>query len=73
MPSRRPVFWFALIAIAVVSNVRVPAAEAPPLVAVYGDVVHTMAGPPIEKGVVVIDGAKITLVGSAQCIPPRPR
>jgi imidazolonepropionase-like amidohydrolase len=41
-------------------------------VAVYGDVVHTMAGPPIEKGVVVIDGGKITLVGSALDIPVSP-
>jgi hypothetical protein len=64
--------WFALIAIVVTANVRVPAAEAPPLVAVYGDVVHTMAGPPIEKGVVVIDGGKITLVGSALDIPVPP-
>ena len=72
MPSRRPVFWFALIAIAVATNVRVPAAETPALVAVYGDVVHTMAGPPIEKGVVVIDGGKITLVGSALDIPVPP-
>ena len=63
---------FALIAIAVTASVRVPAAEAPPLVAVYGDVVHTMAGPPIEKGVVVIDGGKITLVGSALDIPVSP-
>ena len=63
---------FALIAIAVTASVRVPAAEAPPLVAVYGDVVHTMAGPPIEKGVVVIDGGKITLVGSALDIPVPP-
>jgi len=66
------IVWFALIAIAVTANVRVPAAEAPPLVAVYGDVVHTMAGPPIEKGVVVIDGGKITLVGSALDIPVPP-
>jgi imidazolonepropionase-like amidohydrolase len=66
------IVWFALIAIAATANVRVPAAEAPPLVAVYGDVVHTMAGPPIEKGVVVIDGGKITLVGSALDIPVSP-
>jgi len=66
------IVWLALIAIAVTANVRVPAAEAPPLVAVYGDVVHTMAGPPIEKGVVVIDGGKITLVGSALDIPVPP-
>jgi len=72
MRPYRPILWFALIAIAVTADVRVPAAEAPPLVAVYGDVVHTMAGPPIEKGVVVIDGGKITLVGSALDIPVPP-
>lgn len=72
MPSRRPGFWFTLMAIAVAACVRVPAAEAPPVVAVYGDVVHTMAGPPIEKGVVVIDGGKIRLVGSALDIPVPP-
>ena len=48
------------------------AAAPPGLVAVYGDVVHTMNGPPIEKGVVVIDGGKITLVGSALDIPVPP-
>jgi len=72
MRPYRPILWFALIAIAVTADVRVPAAEAPPLVAVYGDVIHTMAGPPIEKGVVVIDGGKITLVGSALDIPVPP-
>ena len=72
MRPYRPILWFALITIAVTADVRVPAAEAPPLVAVYGDVVHTMAGPPIEKGVVVIDGGKITLVGSALDIPVPP-
>ena len=66
------IVWFALIAIAATANVQVPATEAPPLMAVYGDVVHTMAGPPIEKGVVVIDAGKITLVGSALDIPVPP-
>jgi len=66
------VLAFVLTALAVAAQAHVPAAEAPPLVAVYGDVVHTMAGPPIEKGVVVIDGGKITLVGSALDIPVPP-
>jgi len=65
-----------LLLTAVIMAVAAPvvAAEspAPGLVAVYGDVVHTMAGPPIEKGVVVIDGGKVTLVGSALDIPVPP-
>ena len=50
------------------------AAEAarPGLVAVYGDTVYTMTGPPIEKGVVLIEAGKITLVGSALDIPVPP-
>ena len=50
------------------------AAEAarPEVVAVYGDTVYTMTGPPIEKGVVLIEAGKITLVGSALDIPVPP-
>ena len=50
------------------------AAEAarPGLVAVYGDTVYTMTGPPIEKGVVLIEAGKITLAGSALDIPVPP-
>ncbi|MFM7207728.1 MAG: amidohydrolase family protein [Planctomycetaceae bacterium] len=51
---------------------RANADEVGGVVAVYGDVVHTMTGPPIEKGVVVIDGGRITLVGSALDIPVPP-
>ncbi|MBM4010476.1 MAG: amidohydrolase family protein [Planctomycetes bacterium] len=42
------------------------------MLVVRGDVVHTMTGPPIEKGVVVIEGGRITLVGSALDIPVPP-
>ena len=50
------------------------AAEAarPEVVAVYGDTVYTMTGPPIEKGVVLIEAGKIKLVGSALDIPVPP-
>jgi imidazolonepropionase-like amidohydrolase len=50
------------------------AAEAarPGLVAVYGDTVYTMIGPPIEKGVVLIEAGKIKLAGSALDIPVPP-
>ena len=61
-----------LAALAVLANTRSPAAEPPPILAVYGDVVHTMAGPPIEKGVVVIERGKIAVVGSALDIPVPP-
>ena len=40
--------------------------------AIRGDLVYTMAGPPIEKGVVLIVDGKITLVGSALDIPIPP-
>ncbi len=36
---------------------------------IYGDVVHTMAGPPIENGVVVILNGQITGVGPAASTP----
>jgi imidazolonepropionase-like amidohydrolase len=42
------------------------------LVAVYGDTVYTMTGPPIEKGVVLIEAGKIKLAGSALDIPVPP-
>jgi len=44
---------------------------APPL-AVFGDTVYTMAGPPIERGVVLIDRGRITHVGSALDVPIPP-
>lgn len=53
---------------------QVSAAEAAQsgLVAVYGDTVYTMTGPPIEKGVVLIEAGKIKLAGSALDIPVPP-
>ena len=43
------------------------ATAAPPL-AIHGDVVHTMAGPPIADGVVVIEDGKVARVGPAAAI-----
>jgi imidazolonepropionase-like amidohydrolase len=63
--------WVALVA-GVVAVATVTAAEPAPLLAIYGDVVHTMAGPPLEKGVVLIEAGKIKLVGSAVDIPVPP-
>ena len=61
------------IAVFAVATARsLSAAEVPPPLAVYGDVVHTMSGPPLEKGVVVIENGRITLVGSAVDIPVPP-
>ena len=37
-------------------------------VAVRGDVIHTMAGPPIRNGVVVIQDGKIIAVGAAETV-----
>lgn len=46
-----------------------PAAE--PLV-VRGEIVHTMAGPPITDGVIVIEGGKVRAVGPAATTPVPP-
>jgi imidazolonepropionase-like amidohydrolase len=70
MPAGLSILALALLAVAIPPAAQ--AAEPPPPVAVYGDVVHTMNGPPIEKGVVVIDRGKIMLVGSALDIPVPP-
>lgn len=67
MWPRRPFLVFVLL----VAAAPVAAAE-PPLLAIYGDVVHTMAGPPLEQGVVLIEAGKITRVGSAVDIPVPP-
>ena len=63
--------WLTLM---LLSGITVlPAAEpADQLLAIFGDTVHTMAGPPIEKGVVLIADGKITFVGSALDIPIPP-
>jgi len=71
MRTRRAFRWFALLAGAVAAA-PMTAAEPPPLLAIYGEVVHTMAGPPLEKGVVLIEAGKIKLVGSALDIPVPP-
>ena len=71
MRPRRAFRWVALLA-GVVAAAPAIAAEPPPLLAIYGDVVHTMAGPPLEKGVVLIEAGKIKLVGSAVDIPVPP-
>jgi len=66
---RRRMLGCAAAAIMLVSGRPSPGGE---MLVVRGDVVHTMTGPPIEKGVVVIEGGRITLVGSALDIPVPP-
>ena len=60
-------FAIALLTIALTGGVGrfdAVAKEKSAAVAVYGDTVHTMAGPPIENGVVIIvDGKIIGAIG----------
>ena len=74
MRLRHAVVVAAIVAALSGMRQQASAAEAarPGLVAVYGDTVYTMTGPPIEKGVVLIEAGKITLVGSALDIPVPP-
>ncbi len=74
MQLRHAVVVAAIMAALSGMRQQASAAEAarPELVAVYGDTVYTMTGPPIEKGVVLIEAGKITLVGSALDIPVPP-
>ena len=74
MRLRQAVVVAAIMAALSGMRQQASAAEAarPGLVAVYGDTVYTMTGPPIEKGVVLIEAGKITLVGSALDIPVPP-
>ncbi|MFZ4637020.1 MAG: amidohydrolase family protein [Pirellulales bacterium] len=74
MQLRHAVVVAAIMAALSGMRQQASAAEAarPGLVAVYGDTVYTMTGPPIEKGVVLIEAGKITLAGSALDIPVPP-
>ena len=74
MRLRQAVVVAAIMAALSGMRQQASAAEAarPGVVAVYGDTVYTMTGPPIEKGVVLIEAGKITLVGSALDIPVPP-
>ena len=74
MRLRQAVVVAAMMAALSGMRQQASAAEAarPGLVAVYGDTVYTMTGPPIEKGVVLIEAGKITLAGSALDIPVPP-
>ena len=74
MQLRHAVVVAAIMAALSGMRQQASAAEAaqPGLVAVYGDTVYTMTGPPIEKGVVLIEAGKIKLAGSALDIPVPP-
>jgi len=60
--------WAVFLSAAVTAVVARGAFAADALV-VHGDVVHTMAGPPIGDGVVVVERGKITAVGPAATTP----
>ena len=74
MQLRHAVVVAAMMAALSGMRQQASAAEAarPGLVAVHGDTVYTMTGPPIEKGVVLIEAGKIKLAGSALDIPVPP-
>lgn len=67
-----PMLAIAAIIGALLATALPATAADPPVLAVYGDIVHTMAGPPIKQGVVVIENGTVTLVGSALDIPVPP-
>lgn len=67
-----PMLAIAAIIGALLATALPATAADPPVLAVYGGIVHTMAGPPIKQGVVVIENGKVTLVGSALDIPVPP-
>jgi len=59
----------AAIATAVAFLFRAPISAIAETLAVRGDVVHTMAGPPLTDGVVVIENGKIRAIGPAATTP----
>jgi len=67
--SRRPDSSGALLVVAAVVALTAGAVHAADVVVVRGDVVHTMAGPPITDGVVVIEDGTIRAVGPAATTP----
>jgi imidazolonepropionase-like amidohydrolase len=54
--------------LAVALTMGAVAATASAQLAIRGETVHTMAGPPIKDGVVLIEGAKIARVGPASAV-----
>ena len=52
--ARFPAFVLAALALLAVARAGADDVTEPPLV-ILGDIVHTMTGPPIEKGAVVIN------------------
>ena len=62
----------ARLSVALLIALRIgPAVAAPPVV-IRGDTVHTMAGPAIADGIVVIEAGKVARVGPAAEVPIPP-
>jgi len=62
----------APIAVLLAAGAVVAGRAAEPPLAIRGDVVHTMAGPAIADGVVLIEGGKVARVGPAAEVPIPP-
>lgn len=58
----------ALIGLVVLAILPLPVSTASAQIAVQGKTVHTMTGPPIRDGVVVMRAGKITAIGTADTI-----
>ena len=58
-----------ILAASAASAASAATAQDPPVVAIRGGTVLTMAGPPIQRGTVLMRGGKIAAVGADVAIP----
>jgi imidazolonepropionase-like amidohydrolase len=68
-PLLVPYATLVLLAVVAVRGGPLVAAEPLPVLAIHGDMVHTMAGPPIKDGLVIVAEGKIGRVGAAKDVP----
>jgi imidazolonepropionase-like amidohydrolase len=68
-PLLVPYATLVLLAVVAVRGGPLVAAEPLPVLAIHGDMVHTMAGPPIKDGLVIVAEGKIARVGAAKDVP----
>jgi imidazolonepropionase-like amidohydrolase len=71
-PVQRTAGGLAAVLLALHATGALAAAPADQPLAILGDTVYTMAGPPLVDGVVLIADGKVTLVGSAIDVPIPP-